>query len=75
MRKKKQPQIFELSLEFEGKTYTATYTVTGRIPVVSVQTVWGSNSTQVGGSSAQSIARILFREFLQGAKSRGELGG
>ena len=68
---KRQPQRFEVSLEFEGKTHTASYFVQSK--VVTVESAYGSNATQVRGSPAHSFARILFREILQGAKSRGEL--
>lgn len=69
---RKHPRSFvELSVEFEGKTYSARYSVSSS--VVTVNSVYGSNSTQVGGSTAEIIARMLFREILQGAKSRGEL--
>ncbi len=68
---KKQPQSFEVDTVFEDKKYTASYTVSSK--VVTVQSFYGSASTQVGGSGAPMVARILFREILQGAKSRGEL--
>ena len=60
-----------MSLDFEGKTYEATYSVTSG--VVTVQSVHGSSSTQIGGSRAEIVARQLLREILEGAKSRGEL--
>jgi hypothetical protein len=67
---RKQPQSFEISIEFEGKNYTARYYVASN--VVTVHSAFGTNSTHVG-ASAKFTAQILFREILQGAKSRGEL--
>ena len=68
----KQPRSFvELSVELAGKTYSASYSVSSS--VVTVNSVYGSNSTQVGGSTAEIIARLLFREILEGAKSHGGL--
>ena len=58
-------------VEEDGVSYEATYTVSSK--VVTVNSFYGSSSTQVGGSPAHSVARMLFREILRGAKARGEL--
>lgn len=71
MPKRRPPQRFDLRVEFEGQTYTASYFVQSK--VVTVESAYGNNSTQVGGSPAQSMARILFGEILRGAKALGEL--
>jgi hypothetical protein len=64
-------QSYPISLEFEGKTYSATYTLESG--VVTVSSLYGSEATLQGGSGAQSIARVLFRSILKGAKERSEL--
>jgi hypothetical protein len=60
-----------MSVEFDGKTYSAHYSVQAK--VVTVESAYGSQSTQVGGATAEAVARMLFRELLAGARSRGEL--
>jgi len=68
---RKQPQNYEINLEFEGKNYSATYSVSSN--VVEVDSMYGTKRTQIGGSTAKIIARTLFREILRDAKSRGKL--
>lgn len=68
---KRQPQSFEIAVEFQGKTYSASYSVSSK--VVTIHSVFGSTSTQVGGSTAVAVARMLFFEILNGAKARGQL--
>lgn len=70
-RKKRPAQRHEIFLEHNGKKYQAHYYVENN--VVTVQSAYGSTSTQVGGSTAEVVARILLREILDGAKSRGEV--
>lgn len=67
----KPPQTFECTMEFDGKKHTASYSV--KSGVVTVESALGRRSTQVGGSTAQMVARMLLREILQGAKERGEI--
>ncbi|MGA3118261.1 MAG: hypothetical protein ABSF90_28020 [Syntrophobacteraceae bacterium] len=66
-------QSYPISIEFEGKTYSATYTVESG--VVEVSSLYGSEETLRGGSSAQNIAGVLFRSILQGSKERKEIKG
>jgi hypothetical protein len=68
---KKPPQSSKISIEFDGKNYSATYSVASK--VVTVHSFYGSRATQGGGSGATAVARMLLREILQGAKERGEL--
>jgi hypothetical protein len=69
---KKQPPIsHSLSVEIDGKTYPGDYSVSSG--VVTVQSMYGCGSTQIGGSTASSIARVLLREIVEGAKARGEI--
>lgn len=64
----KQPQNLEINIELEGNTYSAMYSISSKM--VTVNSEYGSLSTQIGGSTARIIARTLFREILEGAKSR-----
>ena len=68
---KKMPVIEEVTVEIEGKSYTAGYSVVSK--VVTVHAAYGSASTQVGGSSAKTVARLLLSEIVRGARARGEL--
>jgi hypothetical protein len=67
----KQPTRNSVTVELEGKIYSGTYHVSSK--VVTIQCAYGSTSTQVGGSTAVAVARILLREILRGAKARREL--
>ena len=69
--RKQPPTTEEITLEFDGKTHRAHFSVISGI--VTVNSFYGSASTQIGGSSAGTIAKILFREILHGAKSRKEI--
>jgi hypothetical protein len=68
---RKQPMTFSVSVDVDGTVHDATYSVSSK--VVTVQSPYGSNSTQIGGSSAEAIAGLLLREIVAGAKVRGEL--
>ncbi len=58
----------DITVEIDGKTYS------GRVEVsrdlVTVSTPYGSKTTQIGGSPAESIARTLLREIVQAEKQR-----
>ncbi len=58
----------DITVEVDGKTYS------GRVEIsrdlVTVSTPYGSKTTQIGGSPAESIARIMLREFVQAEKQR-----
>jgi hypothetical protein len=68
---KKQPQEFKVDVEFEGKVYSGVYVVSSG--TITVEAEYGSLTTQAGGPNVKFMARQLFREILEGAKSRGEL--
>lgn len=68
---KPPPVSRDITFEFDGKSYTATYSVAAKL--VTVHSAFGSQTTQCGNSSAAVVARMLFRELLDAAKSRGEL--
>ena len=63
----KQPQEYPVTIEIEGKRYTAFYTVTSG--VITVEFDWGELRAHVGPSAANTAHR-LFLEFLRGAKFR-----
>jgi hypothetical protein len=75
MRKKqKQPQQQPVTVEFEGKKYSATYTVDPG--GVAVDSGWGSSTGHSSGSGTKAelfTALMLFREILHAAKARGKL--
>lgn len=66
-----QSPAFSGSVEVDGTVHEATYRVSSK--VVTAHSPCGSNSTQIGGLSAEAVARILLREIVAGAKARGEL--
>lgn len=68
---KRQPNTFNVSIDVDGTVHEAMYTVSSN--VVAVESPYGSGSTQVGGLSASTVARMLLREIIAGAKERGEL--
>ncbi|MGG2019002.1 hypothetical protein AB1J88_03060 [Pseudomonas sp. S8] len=60
-----------LEVEFQGKTYKASYSVDKRMVTVWAATL--SKSTQVGGSPPETIARIIAKELLMEAEQQGLL--
>jgi len=59
-------EFHDVSIEFEGRIISGTYSV--RRGLVSVSTGYcggGSKSTQVGGSTPVGLARIMLRELAQ----------
>jgi hypothetical protein len=72
MRKKqKQPQKSKVSVDFEGKRYSASYFVSSG--TVTVESEYGSATTHWEGPKAEFMARQLLCEIVHEAKSRGEL--
>jgi hypothetical protein len=64
MPKKSRPPVMrEVSIEREGKTYRATYTVEKRM--VRVSTAHGSKVTQLGNSAPESLALVLLLELIR----------
>jgi hypothetical protein len=68
---KKVPVSEEVTVEVDGRSYSGSYSVTAK--VVTVNCAYGSASTQIGGSTSKTIARLLLSEIVGGAKARGEL--
>jgi hypothetical protein len=79
--KRKEPQVYEVSEEFQGDTYKAKYTVTSGC--VSVHSTIGPKFHRdygklaypelVIGPSHEFTAREIIRRVLEGAKERGEI--
>src|SRR5688572_28490865 len=59
---------YKMSAEFEGKTYSATYYVTGRMVIV--ESTYGREGMQRGGSKPEDVARMLLLQLLRAAKVR-----
>ncbi len=61
----------EVSIEFEGRTVTGTYSVWSGM--ITVSTDLGSKTTQVGGSGSERaldwLAKFLLRELAQEGKA------
>jgi hypothetical protein len=62
---------YKMSAEFEGKTYSATYYVTGRMVIV--ESTYGREGMQRGGSKPEEVARMLLLQLLRAAKVRATL--
>ena len=60
-----------LEITFEGRCYRVTYSVSDGL--VTARTVFDSKTTQVGGSSAETVARLLAMEMIKKAKREGLL--
>ena len=59
----------KVSVEFDGKKYSATYYTNGR--TVIVESEYGREVTQRGGSKPEEVARTLLVQLLRAAKSHG----
>ena len=66
-----KPFLDEVTIEFEGKEYKGRYKVESKM--VYATSAHGSKATQLGGSPAEVIARMLLRNILNDAKSQGTL--
>ena len=71
MRRTKDSSTFTIETKFQGKTYSANYSVISAM--VKVASIHGSRSIPVGRSKPEITARWLHREILEEAKSRGEI--
>jgi hypothetical protein len=58
----KEPERHSISIDRGGKTHHGSYYVSGGM--VHVFSLLGSKTTQVGGSPAESMARILLGEIV-----------
>lgn len=67
----KNPTYIPISIEYDGTQRRGSYYVEKKVVTVSAE--WGTVSTQVGGSPAELLAKIMLREILDGAKARGDL--
>src|SRR5688572_22273095 len=64
----KKPPRSKVSVEFEGKKYSATYYTTGRMVIV--ESAYGNEGMQRGGSKPEDVARMLLIQLLRAGKSR-----
>ena len=67
----KQQPSYDISVQFKGETYSAWYSVQSN--TITVDSSYGSKSTQLGELDTHILAPILFREILISANRRGEL--
>jgi hypothetical protein len=62
-RRRRSPLLrFDISTELDGKRYEGTYAIESG--VVRVSSPYGSDATQIGNSSPETIARILLAELV-----------
>jgi hypothetical protein len=55
-----------VTVERDDRTYAGSYWVTpGRVPVLHVESTYGSEATQVGGMPPEALARQLLRELIE----------
>jgi hypothetical protein len=63
----RRPQPVEFSVEYEGKTYSVSYYCQGGM--ITVQTVGGQKSTQLGGMRLNVLAKMLLGELIRVGKA------
>lgn len=68
---RRQPETYAVTVEVNGTTFDGLYSIQSK--VITVHSSYGSTSTQLGGSPAPVLARMLLSEIVAGAKARGEL--
>jgi hypothetical protein len=69
-RKRKDDSFVDshrVTIEFEGREVSGTYSVSRGM--ITVSTLYGRKSTQVGGSTSASLARIMLRELAREGKA------
>ncbi len=54
--------VHDVTIEKNGTTYTGFYTV--EAGMVTVRALYGTRTTQIGGSTAGVVARMLLRELV-----------
>jgi len=60
-------QPVEFSMEYKGKTYSASYYC--QEGMITVQTVGGQKSTQLGGMRLNVLAKMLLEELIRVGKA------
>ncbi len=63
----RRPQPVEFSMEYQGKTYNASYYLQGGM--ITVQTAGGHKSTQLGGLRLKVLARMLLGQLIRTGKA------
>jgi len=71
MPRTKHPTYVPISIEYDGKQYRASYYVEKEM--VTLSSEWGSKSAVIHNSPEELLAKIMLREVLDAAKSRGDL--
>ena len=64
VRKAKPIQRYPISVEIDGKTYSGSYSISGK--VITVSYMGARKAPQVGGSGPDTIGRMLLRELVRG---------
>lgn len=64
-----RPEVVEV--EIDGKVYAGEFRVESKVVIVDAP--FGSGSTHLGSQAPVSIARLLLRDIVAGAKARGDL--
>ena len=68
MPQKKYATRIPISIEFNGKKHTGSYYV--EKGMVTIESEWGTKSTQVHASPAELLAQIMLREMVEAAEGR-----
>lgn len=63
----RRPQPVEFSMEYEGKTYNASYYLQGGM--ITVQTAGGQKCTQLGGLRLKVLAKMLLGQLIRTGKA------
>jgi hypothetical protein len=65
-KRERNAPSYEVSLDHDGKSFSGRYQVTSG--VITVTCTLGSRTTQLGGSSAESLAIRLLSEIVRAGK-------
>jgi hypothetical protein len=72
-KSKRLPTINQISVEVEGQTFSGTYYVEGDPPIVTVNSPYGSHSTQKGNSPAETIAGMMLGQMVRSWRQPGRV--
>jgi hypothetical protein len=65
--KKTPPTPLPVSVEINGKAYSGTYTT--ERDIITVSTAMGHKAAQIGGMTAETLARFMLRELVNEGKA------
>jgi hypothetical protein len=71
MQRSGQPESIRFEVRFEEKTYPGWYLLEDG--ELTASSTWGTKLTVAHALTAEALARILLREILDEAKSRGDI--